>query len=150
MNILLDNTRHLYELFNESDALISDISSVVSDYLKSGKPYFVSNLADVPDEVFRDLNPSAGAAYLVGSDLGGLDEGLAAARGADPMRERRSQVREYLIGDQSVDAMTRFRQAVDALAARAEHERRRTTRADAEAALGELRESESESVSQDG
>lgn len=147
---VLDNARHLYELFNESDALISDISSVVSDYLKSGKPYFVSNLADVPAELFRDLNPSAGAGYLIGSDLGGLSEGLAAARSTDPMRERRSQVRAYLIGDPSVDAMTRFRQAVDALARRAEHERPRTTRADAEAGLRELRESESESVSQEG
>ena len=142
---VLDNSRHLYELFNESDALISDISSVVSDYLKAGKPYFVSNLADVPDAEFRDQNPSAGAGYLIGSDGSGLVEGLAAARGADPMREHRSRVREYLIGDPSTDAMTRFRNAVDALALRAEHERRRTTQADADAALGELAESEAES-----
>ena len=142
---VLDNSRHLYELFNESDALISDISSVVSDYLKSGKPYFVSNLADVPDAEFRDQNPSAGAAYLIGSDGTGLIEGLAAAQGADPMREHRSRVREYLIGDPAVDAMTRFRHAVDALALRAEHERPRTTQADADAALEELAESEAES-----
>jgi hypothetical protein len=142
---VLNNERELYDLFNESDALISDISSVVSDYLKSGKPYFVSNLADVPDAEFREQNPSAGAAYLVGSDGSGLAEGLAAARGVDPMREHRSRVREYLIGDPSVNAMTRFRHAVDALALRAEHERPRTTQADADAALGELAESEAES-----
>jgi hypothetical protein len=140
---VLGDARPLYELFNESDALISDISSVVSDYLKSGKPYFVSNLADLPDEVFRDRNPSAGAAYLIGSDGRGLTEGLAAARAGDPLRERRREVRTYLIGDPTLDAMTRFRQAVDALAARAEQERPRTTRADAEAALGELAEAES-------
>jgi hypothetical protein len=59
------------------------------------------------------------------------------------LRERRREVRTYLIGDPTLDAMTRFRQAVDALAARAEQERPRTTRADAEAALGELAEAES-------
>jgi hypothetical protein len=147
---VLDNSRSLYELFNESDALISDISSVVSDYLKSGKPYLVSNLADRPEAEFRDQNPSAGAAYLVGSDGGGLVEGLAAARGADPLREHRSRVREYLIGDPSLDAMTRFRQAVDALAARAERERPRTTQSDTDEALGELAEAESETVHRGG
>src|SRR3954452_10211385 len=36
---LLDNARHRYDAFNESDALISATSSAVSDYLRSGKPY---------------------------------------------------------------------------------------------------------------
>lgn len=147
---LLDNSRHLYDAFNDSDALISDISSVVSDYLRSGKPYFVSNLADAPPDVFRDVNPSAGAAYLIGPDGSGLADGLAAARGADPLRERRREVRTYLIGDPALDAMTLFRQAVDNLAARAEVERRRTTQADADAALAELAESETESAGQGG
>jgi CDP-glycerol glycerophosphotransferase (TagB/SpsB family) len=141
---VLGSGRPLYDLFDDSDALISDISSVVSDYLKSGKPYFVSNLADLPPAVFRDRNPSAGAAYLIGSDGSGLVEGLAEARGADAMRERRHEVRTYLIGDPSLDAMTLFRNAVDALAARADRERRRTTSADAEAALREFAESGAE------
>ena len=54
-------------------------------------------------------------------------------------------MRAYLLGDQSVDPMTLFRAAVDALAARSEHERRRTTSADAEAALQEFAESGAES-----
>jgi hypothetical protein len=123
---------------------------VVSDYLRSGKPYFVSNLAGLAEEVFRDVNPSAGAAYLIGPDGAGLVEGLAAARGADPLRERRREVRTYLIGDPALDAMTLFRQAVDNLAARADVERRRTTRADADAALRELAESETESAGHGG
>jgi hypothetical protein len=54
-------------------------------------------------------------------------------------------VRTYLIGDPSADAMTLFRRAVDNLAERAEHERRRTTLADADAALEEFAESGAES-----
>ena len=32
----------LYDCFNVSDAMVSDISSVVSDFIASGKPYAVS------------------------------------------------------------------------------------------------------------
>lgn len=107
----------LYDCFNDSDALISDISSVVSDYLKSEKPYFVTNLADEPAETFREQNASAGAAYLIGPEIAGLTEGLAAARTSDPMRERRHEVSAYLLGDPDVDSLSRFRAAVDALVA---------------------------------
>jgi hypothetical protein len=142
---VLDNARPLYDLFNESDALISDISSVVSDYLRSGKPYFVTNLADLPDQTFRHVNASAGAAYLIGSDGSGLVEGLAAARGADELRERRREVRTYLIGDPALDPMTLFREAVDNLAARAERERLRGWQADPDGALELLAEADQNS-----
>jgi hypothetical protein len=112
--------RDLYDCFNDSDALVSDISSVVSDYLKSEKPYFVTNSADVPEAQFRDRNPSARGAYLVGSGATGLSQGLADVRGADSMREMRRRTRTYLLGDPETDAMTLFRKAVDDLTAKAE------------------------------
>jgi hypothetical protein len=110
----------LYDCFNSSDALVSDISSVVSDYLRSEKPYFVTNGAALPDEVFTDRNPSAGAAYLIGPGASGLAEGLEQARGPDPLRSRRAEVRHYLLGDPKADAMTLFRKAVDDLVARSD------------------------------
>ncbi|MGI8677839.1 MAG: CDP-glycerol glycerophosphotransferase family protein [Jatrophihabitans sp.] len=119
---VLDNSRALYDLFDESDALVSDISSVVSDYLRSGKPYFVTNTAGMDEETFRDVNPSAGAAYLIRPACG-LTDGLTAARGADQMREHRRTVRAHLLGDPSLDPMTLFRQAVDDLADRADEQR---------------------------
>jgi hypothetical protein len=110
----------LYDCFNNSDALISDISSVVSDYLRSEKPYFVTNGAAIPDRVFQDQNPSAGAAYLIGPHAARLVEGLESARGPDPLRARRAEVRDYLLGDPDADAMTLFRQAVDNLVAKSD------------------------------
>ena len=92
---------------------------MVSDYLRSGKPYFVSNPAGLSDADFRDQNPSAGAAYLLGPGAAGLAEGMAAARGTDHLRERRREVRTFLLGDPSLDPMILFRQAVDALASKA-------------------------------
>lgn len=110
----------LYECFDASDALISDISSVVSDYLKSQKPYLVTNGAQVPDDEFREQNPSAGAAYLIGPNAQGLAEGLADARTTDVLQARRREVSMYLLGAPEDSALDAFRCAVDRLATKAE------------------------------
>jgi hypothetical protein len=111
---------HLYGCFNRADLLITDISSVVADFVASGKPYVVTNGANLPDAEFRRQNPSTSAAYLIGSDCTGLSQILAAVDGAgqDPMAERRGELKHQLLGPDSPDAMTRFSQAVDALAAK--------------------------------
>jgi hypothetical protein len=118
--VVTGTTPHLYECFNRADVLITDISSVVADFIASGKPYVVTNGADLTEADFRRVNPSASAAYLVGRDCSGLKEILAAVNtaGPDPMAERRSELKHDLLGADSPDAMTRFSQAVDALSAK--------------------------------
>ena len=59
----------LYECFNQADLLISDISSVVSDFLAAGKPYIVTNPEGLDEDEFREKFPTAGAAYLLGAGL---------------------------------------------------------------------------------
>jgi hypothetical protein len=109
---------HLYTCFNRADLLITDISSVVADFIASGKPYVVTNGAGLPDEEFRRQNPSASAAYLIGPDCAGLARILTAVDGEDAMAGRRSELKHQLLGPDSPDAMTRFARAVDALAAK--------------------------------
>ena len=48
----------LYDCFNHADLLISDISSVVPDFVASGKPYVVTNPADEPHEQIRATTPA--------------------------------------------------------------------------------------------
>jgi hypothetical protein len=114
---------HLYSCFNRADLLITDISSVVADFIASGKPYAVTNGANLPDEEFRHQNPSASAAYLIGRDCTTLADVLAAvtAEGEDPMTGRRLTLKHDLLGADSPDAMTRFTDAVNALAAKRGH-----------------------------
>jgi hypothetical protein len=109
---------HLYACFNRADVLITDISSVVADFIGSGKPYIVTNGADLPEEEFRRLNPSTSAGYLIGRSCADLPDILKAVEGdgADPMAERRVELKHHLLGPDEPDAMTRFTQAVDALA----------------------------------
>jgi hypothetical protein len=110
----------VYECFNQSDVLISDISSVVSDFVATGKPYMVTNPGALADDDFRAKFPSAAAAYLIGPDCAGLAGlgTLAAGNGDDPLAGDRRQLKHYLLGPDSPDAQTRFNEAAARLAER--------------------------------
>ncbi len=87
----------LYECFDQADLMIADISSVVADFLVSGKPYVVTNVAGEPAEEFRTTYPTASAAYLLGSadELGAL---IDRAFGPDDLAAARRELRDYLLG----------------------------------------------------
>ena len=110
----------LYECFNRADLLISDISSVVSDFIASGKPYVVTNPGGLDEDDFRQKYPTAAAAYLLDLECAALSDilGEVAAPGDDGLKEARRELRRYLLGPDNLDAQTRFADAVDALAER--------------------------------
>lgn len=114
--VVLSTKPSLYSCFNQTHLLISDISSVASDFTASGKPYAVTNPGGVPDERFRAENTAARGAYVLSAGrVGELDGIIAAVRsGEDPMAAERAAVREYLLGPAHLDAVTRFEQAVEA------------------------------------
>ncbi|HVY10139.1 MAG TPA: CDP-glycerol glycerophosphotransferase family protein [Mycobacteriales bacterium] len=104
----------LFECFNDADVLVADISSVLSDFIASEKPYIVTNLTALPDEEFRGEFPSAGEAYLLDERSERLDAILSQIRGDDPLAPARRRLKEYLLGPAEPDAFTRFQAAVDA------------------------------------
>jgi hypothetical protein len=106
----------LYECFNRCDLLISDISSVVADFVESHKPYVVTNPAALPGEEFRREYPTAGAAYLLTPELMELPAILSAVQqGPDPLAEDRKRLRTYLLGPTDPPSLERFRAAVTRL-----------------------------------
>jgi hypothetical protein len=104
----------LTEIFNQSDVLISDISSVVSDFISSRKPYIVCNTHEVEAARFRHDFPSTAAAYLLEPSCATLPDALAAIRGADPLSGARDHLAQYLLGDDSRGPIERFEDAIDA------------------------------------
>jgi hypothetical protein len=118
--VVTGSSPSLYECFNTADVLVGDISSVVSDFLASEKPYVMANLHGMPDEQFRHEFASAGAAYLLGSDGSGVGAAIGSIRGGDPMRERRRRTREHLLGAGEPGDITPFARAVDDAARAAE------------------------------
>jgi hypothetical protein len=115
--IVLGSRPTLYECFNTADLLISDISSVVADFIHSQKPYVVTNPEGIAHGPFRENNPTASAAYLVGPGCPSIDEVLKTVAARDPLADERRQLKAYLLGPDEPTAMVRFATAVaDAVA----------------------------------
>ncbi|MFC5679399.1 CDP-glycerol glycerophosphotransferase family protein [Aeromicrobium endophyticum] len=87
----------LNDCMNRSDALVSDVSSVVSDWLQSGKPYAMVSTRWPADE-FRELFPVARGAYVLPGDMQGADEILADMLGDDSMAPAREELRRAVLG----------------------------------------------------
>lgn len=105
-------------LFNEADVLVTDVSSVISDFLASGKPLVVMDNESLPAEEFRRRNPSTQGAYLATAGGAGLLEALEDARTVDSLAARRRATRVDLLGPPVDDPYASFRRAVLDLAAR--------------------------------
>ncbi len=121
---VVDVDRPLFDCFNDSEALATDISSVVSDYLASEKPYAVYNFTGADPAVFTADYPTASAGYLLGPDGSGIPAFLdLVAGGADPQQAARSALATRQLGPPELRTCEPFRQAVSALSARARRER---------------------------
>ncbi|WP_317453946.1 hypothetical protein [Streptomyces sp. TRM68416] len=112
----------LYDCFNVSDAMVSDISSVVSDFIASGKPYAVTDSAELGAEEFKRQNTAVRAATILSNsaaELGGL---LDAVRdpAADPLAEERAELKRYLLGPDEPTSIDQFNTAVANLSLKAE------------------------------
>ncbi|MFE5211649.1 hypothetical protein [Streptomyces sp. NPDC056600] len=112
----------LYDCFNVSDAMVSDISSVVSDFIASGKPYAVVDSAGLGAEEFVRQNTAVRAAVILSNEATELEELLAAVRdpAADVLAGARRELKEYLLGADEPPSLVRFNAAVAALALKAE------------------------------
>ncbi|MGB2569169.1 CDP-glycerol glycerophosphotransferase family protein [Micromonospora citrea] len=103
----------LFDCFNQTDLLISDVSSVVSDFVQSQRPYVVANPSGLPEDEFRRDFPTSRAAYLLSVDCGELEKILALTRaGDDPMTEARRELKTYLLGPAEANPMERFQEEI--------------------------------------
>ncbi|WP_234388916.1 MULTISPECIES: CDP-glycerol glycerophosphotransferase family protein [Streptomyces] len=120
--VITDAEPRLYDCFNVSDAMVSDISSVVSDFIASGKPYAVTDSAELGVEEFKRQNTAVRAAVVLGNGAAELGELLAAVRdpASDPLAEDREELKRYLLGPDEPTSIDQFNTAVADLAAKAE------------------------------
>ncbi len=89
----------LFECINRSDAMISDVSGVASDFLYSRKPFALTNMAGRPADVFETSFPLAKAAYVIERNADNLDPVLDDLLRDDPLAGTRQRVRTYYLGD---------------------------------------------------
>lgn len=88
----------LEECFNLSDAMISDVSAVTSDYLQSRKPLAIVSVGRTPEQLERDV-PVSRASYIINDELSNLEKKLDDMLGLDPLSEDRNEMRKYYLGD---------------------------------------------------
>ncbi|MEU6227760.1 hypothetical protein [Streptomyces sp. NPDC047042] len=112
----------LYDCFNVSDAMVSDISSVVSDFIASGKPYAVTDSAALGAEEFKRQNTAVRAAVILGNSAQELGLLLDAVRdpAADPLAGERAELKRYLLGPDEPPSIEQFNTATADLTAKAE------------------------------
>ncbi|WP_369271003.1 hypothetical protein AB5J55_14035 [Streptomyces sp. R11] len=125
----------LYACFNEADLLISDVSSVISDFLASGKPYAVANTSGLAEDVFRKAFPTVRAGTVLTPDAAGVPELLDAVRHPEKDRlvEARAELKRHLLGPDEPSSQVRFNEAVQSLCSVAgEHRARMAERLAAE------------------
>lgn len=92
------------ECINQSDALVSDISSVVGDYLFTNKPFAIFTGSD-DFAAFESINPLTALGYLVSGDLSNLNDVLTDMLHEDSQRAKRLAGREYFLSGASTEEL---------------------------------------------
>ncbi|EMF56098.1 hypothetical protein [Streptomyces bottropensis] len=115
----------IFACFNVSDLLISDVSSVVSDWLSSEKPYAVANTSGLPEAAFRAAFPTVSAGVVLTPGAEGVAALLDAVRNPekDGFAKARADLKEQLLGPSDPPSLVRFDSAVKALCAKADDRR---------------------------
>ncbi|MGB7964609.1 MAG: CDP-glycerol glycerophosphotransferase family protein [Propionicimonas sp.] len=87
----------IFECMNASDAMVTDVSSVASDYLYSRKPFAMTDMGVAEGDLAREY-PVVRAAYILHhrADPGTV---LAEMLGGDPLAGVRDEVRDYYLGE---------------------------------------------------
>ncbi len=93
-----DRDLSVADCFNRSDAMISDVSAMVSDFLYSAKPFSIVAMGGSAQELVAQA-PVAAASYILNGDLTNLDQVLTELLQTDPLQQRRAETREYYLGD---------------------------------------------------
>ena len=100
---------------NAADAMVADLSSVLTEFLYSGKPMAVVVRGSTAAQ-FAATHEVTRAAYLVEPDLANLSEVVGDLLGDDPLAPARAQVLAELTGGMDGAAATRaFEAAVNRL-----------------------------------
>ncbi|BBC36398.1 uncharacterized protein SGFS_076920 [Streptomyces graminofaciens] len=115
----------IFACFNEADLLISDVSSVVSDWLSSEKPYAVANTSGMTETAFRTGFPTVSAGVVLTPSAAEVPALLEAVRNPekDHFTQARADLKEHLLGPSDPPSLVRFDAAVRTLCAKADDRR---------------------------
>lgn len=115
-----DTDLSLSECLSKADVLISDISSVATDFLYTQRPVITCNPNGLTQEKFITEFPTQASSYLVGPNLEGLDQAIGLALGEDPLKQARVAMKIQVLGDTPDGPQAAFESNVARVTATAE------------------------------
>lgn len=105
---VLSATESIHEAMNLSDVLVCDISSVLNDYLVTGKPILLCNTQMLDSEILYTLYPTSTAANLFDIEDNIIDL-IEVINQSDPLKKERASARVYSLGHFNLDALSKFK-----------------------------------------
>ncbi len=102
----------LYGWFDASQAMITDVSAVVTDYLHTQRPYLVTNPRGFEIADFERRFPTHVAGYVVAA-ADDVRPMVALALGDDPKAAERQAMRVRVLGNHPQGPQAAFQQAID-------------------------------------
>lgn len=107
----------LNEALNSADVLVTDVSSVASDYLATRRPLVVTDPQRFGPQRFAATYPSLTSAYLLDAELATAPAVFEAALGPDPLAAARRETELRVLGDHPEGPQQTFNREVARLAA---------------------------------
>lgn len=102
------NNNNLYELINKSDLLITDISSLISDYLNRDRPIILTNVNKLEHNDLSNKFPVSRACYILEKNLSNLNIILSDAFNKDSIKNKRNEIKKHILGDFQGSALKKF------------------------------------------
>lgn len=109
----IDPESAIHEAMNRSDLLITDVSSVLNDYLVTGKPIVLCLTPNIDEGDLHTLYPSSRAAYSLPMNGASALDLIHRIADNDPLADERERVRRDSLGDFEGGALARFIGVVD-------------------------------------
>lgn len=108
----IDPNESIHPYMNQSDAMITDISSVLNEYLYTLKPIFLMNAKGLSPEELISQFPSTQAAYVLGTECDILKHIDSVELDDTGFRER-ERIGQLCFGSFSEGALRRFLDVVE-------------------------------------
>jgi hypothetical protein len=89
----------LVDCVNKADALISDVSGVVTEALYSLKPLALTNMLGESGAAYASAFPLSKAAYIIDADAGNMNSVIDELLVTDSLNDARVALKTYYLGD---------------------------------------------------
>jgi hypothetical protein len=105
------------QTFAAASGIVADVSSVISEWLAFDRPYAVVDTRGLGDTAFHERFPSTAGGFVIGADVGRLEDFVTATNGGDdPTAAARRALVLDALGDPAT-SQQRFDAAVERLLA---------------------------------